>query len=166
MSSRQVKTSSVFASGERANERKWLHISTSTTELTIPCASHTFFARRSKKDFENVIGSLQSIIDKDSKKREARSEALSDAGPPLSKLKRFGASQVDDISTTILCKFDNKNFTLKAFSKTKIVDAKFEKTIMREIDLLKSMSKYKLFSECSCIGAMKSTYTDKVSCSV
>jgi len=140
--------------GERALLSKDLRAANVVATSSVKCLSV------SKKDFDNVIGNLQSIIDEDSKNREARSVALSDAGPPLMHMNRHGAAQVDDISSSILSTFQGQAYTLKVFSKKKIAEHGLQRTVMAEIDLLKSLAKYKIFSECSCIAGMQSTYHD------
>lgn len=111
------------------------------------------------------MGNLQKIIDDDKKLRDERSVALSGAGPPLAKIEKFGSITSDETSNTLVCKVgaggSQPNFTLKVLYKSSVVEHKQEEAAVRELDLLKTMSKNSAFSSCPCLPSLKSTYTDK-----
>ena len=115
----------------------------------------------SRSHFEATVGNLSQIIVEDKKKKEERSMALSGAGPPLNRIVRFGAIMEDDMSTTVLCKNSDDKHTLKVLWKKGVVASNAQDAVMREIDLLKTLSKVKVFSECPFIAALKSTYVDR-----
>jgi hypothetical protein len=74
----------------------------------------------------------------------------------------FGSVSSDDISSTLVSKvgFDNQ-LTLRVVYKAAVVENKQQEAVMRELDLLKSMSKTASFASCPCLPALKATYSDK-----
>jgi len=110
--------------------------------------------------FESKIGNLSNMIEEDKKRRDERSFALSGAGPPLESISKHGAIVVDDISMTVACEAGGKFGTLRIVYKEETVKLKQEESTMREMDLLKTLSKSSAFSNCSCLPTLQSTYTD------
>ncbi|GMH71360.1 hypothetical protein TrLO_g3867 [Triparma laevis f. longispina] len=115
--------------------------------------------------FESTVGKLNAIIAEDKRRRDERSSALSGAGPPLSALKKLGAVAVDEFSSTVVCRIEGDtsgqvNHTLRVLYKKAVVETKHQESVMKEMDLLKTLSKLKDFSNCESLPSLQSTYTD------
>jgi serine/threonine protein kinase len=115
--------------------------------------------------FEATIGNLSSIIAEDKRRKDERSSALSGAGPPLTALKKLGAVAVDEFSSTVVCRIEGDssgqvNHTLRVLYKKAVAETKHQESVMKEMDLLKSLSKQSQFSNCVSLPSLQSTYTD------
>lgn len=120
-----------------------------------------------RQTFESTIGSLSQIIADDKRRRDERSSALSGAGPPLSALKRLGAVNVDEFSSTVVCRIEGEGMSggepkhaLRVIYKKSVVEQKHQEALTREMDLLKSLSKHSQFSNCPSLPSLLSTYSD------
>ena len=71
----------------------------------------------------------------------------------MSALKKLGAVAVDEFSSTVVCRIEGDtsgqvNHTLRVLYKKAVVETKQKESVMKEMDLLKSLSKLKDFSNC------------------
>ena len=73
---------------------------------------------------------------------------------------------VDEFSSTVVCKLtgeggdESAKHTLRVIYKKAVVEQKHQESIVREMDLLKSLSKHSQFSNCPCLPSLISTYSD------
>ena len=132
-----------------------------TRQFTATATSKTKCLSISRSEFEKCLGSTyQDLVEADKKMKTERSLALSRAGPPLAKINRYKAVLEDDVSKSVVCTSAQDRYLLKIYSKASIVSHDLQEPVMREIELLKSLSKVSAFAECISIPVLVSTYID------
>ena len=107
----------------------------------------------SKDAFEEVLGSLQAIIDEDRKWREKvavskqlQAEAEGLAGVDFTSFSVNGVAMTNDPSCFVLATHKGREYTVKAISKTKATEMKQEHRIMNEKNILTGITSVHSFA--------------------
>jgi len=132
-------------------------------EFTVTAKSDVRVSCISRSVFDESLGvSLQKIIETDKKMKDERSFALSGAGPPLAKIDTFGSVYSEETFGILVSRIgNNEPMAMKVIYKKAVEEQKQEESIVRELDLLKVLSKSTQFANCPCLPSLKSTYTDQ-----